>query len=208
MNDTVSNNHTAELASLVIEESNGWLEHAGNVLVTYSVHVPLHACAVGTVEGEVEDKMSTFMAPSATTGTLVATAAGGLVAAISPWTMEAVHDTGFNSSVQLMSCIAKRVPDVADSLSIDCRYNSSGCSSWTCDDDRNVLLDQEDAKYDLSAECVYSSHEKDIMCHVTVDFIVVATIIPKWAEGVCDAPALKPLFYPRIVTLFERRCYD
>jgi hypothetical protein len=190
MNGTVSNNHAAELASLVIEANDEWLEHAGNVLATYSVHVPLHACAVGTAKGEAEEKMSMFLAPSATTGTLVATAAGGLVAAISPWTMEAVHEMGFSSSVQLMSCIAKRVPDVADSLSLDCSRNSSGCSSWACDDDRNVSRDEEDAKYDLSAECVYTSHENDIMCHLTVDFIVAATIIPKWAEGFCDAPAL------------------
>jgi hypothetical protein len=179
-NDSPFDTYVAELASLVIEQRWDWREDSDNVLANYSVYVPPRACAAAAATG----KAGVFLAPSATTGTLVATGrAGRLVASVSPWTMEAGTEKGAGSSVQLISCMAHRVPLVFDGPSNGSILASGDGASWACDEDRGSARDVHDYTHDIPSNCEFSSNDDHVICRVTVDVIVTAADTPKWAAG-------------------------
>ncbi len=163
-----------ELATFVIETSSNWHEDAGNVLASYHVHVPLHACASSAEEGA-----NVFLAPSATAGTLIASGhSDTLVAAISTWTTESEHEEKKMSSVQLASCIARYM-----------KYVDNGSSaefggSWVCVHGPHQR-DFNDSAYELSADCASSSTDSGVgmICQASVHLMVTEARIPQWATG-------------------------
>jgi hypothetical protein len=149
----------AEIASFVIESSNDWREDSGTLL---------------------------FLAPSATTGTLIATGRmGRIVAAVALWTLETGQFNALNSSVQFVSCIARHVVDVSNrSPNIDSN-TSVDDSSWVCDDNYKHGHQLNDTTHDFLPECASSSFDdiEHAICHVTIHLMVTARAFPSWAEG-------------------------
>lgn len=165
----------AEIASFVIEANDAWREDSGTVLSKHSVHAPSHVCAVvGSASSAAA--VPVFLAPSATTGTLVATGRmGGLVAAVAPWTLETGQRNALSSSVQLVSCIARHLKSSA----------GDNGSSWVCDDGHEHAQSLNHTEHDFLSECASSSSDvaEEAKCHVTVHLIVTAVALPSWAEG-------------------------
>lgn len=174
----------AELASLVIEPRLDWREDGGNVLASYSVHMPPRACAAAGAPGSAAGDTGIFLAPSATTGTLIATGRENrLVAAVAPWTMEAGPERGAGSSVLLVSCLAHRSPSVPRGLSNNDILATGDGAFWICDEDHDVARDMLDSAHDIPSNCEMLALHDHEMCHATVDLMVTAAIIPKWAAG-------------------------
>jgi hypothetical protein len=169
----------------VIEANSNWHEDAGNVLVTYHVYVPLHACAAGSAANSAEAGVGVFLAPSATTGTLIARGhRNQLVAAIAPWTTESENEKKSSSSVQLASCIARYEKYVDDDSSAGFGSDQQMGGSWVCvhgPDQHNF----NDSLYELSADCNSSSIEDGgaMTCHAYVHLMVTESRIPEWATG-------------------------
>jgi hypothetical protein len=174
-----------QLASFVIEASSNWREVAGNILANHHVHIPHHACVAKPAAAE---GMPVFLAPSSTTGTLIATGRfNDLVAAVAPWTMESgSSSSAFNSSVQLTSCVARRVTNAFDGASAAKSFVSDDTGWWVCDAD-----DSFDLPRDLSSECASAAVDDygRLVCHVVVRIIVTAAAIPPWAAG-CPDPEI------------------
>jgi hypothetical protein len=165
----------------VVEPSSNWHEDAGNVLASYHVHVPLHACA-----SSAEEEAIVFLAPSATAGTLIASGHGDtLVAAISTWTTESEHEEKKMSSAQLTSCIARYLTYVENgSSSAGIGNDQQFGGSWICVHglhQRNF----NDSPYELTADCVPSSTDGGLgmICQASVHLMVTETRIPQWATG-------------------------
>jgi hypothetical protein len=156
------------------------------VLASYNVNVPSHLCAATTAWADNVTDFKVFLAPSATTGTLVALGrSDSLVAAVAPWTMEPGRGGSSSSSVQLVSCIAHRIPFVNTSTSYESSSSFDDLSAWACADGRSDTHGVHSATLDVPAQCATSLHkdsDHDI-CHVTVTFMITSFALPTWASG-------------------------
>jgi hypothetical protein len=197
-----------ELATFVVETSSNWREDAGNVLASYHVHVPLHACA-----SSAEEQAIVFLAPSATAGTLIASGhSDTLVAAISPWTTESEHEEKKMSSVQLTSCIArymKYVENGSSSAGIGSDQQFGG--SWICVHGPHQR-DFNDSAYELTADCAPSSTDGGVgmICQASVHLMVTEARIPQWATSqlsVIRWPVANPdCVYKQVLRLRRLTC--
>ncbi len=159
------------------------------MLASYNVDVPSHLCAATTGWADNVTDVKVFLAPSATTGTVVALGrSDSLVAAVAPWTMEPGRESSSSSSVQLVSCIAHRVSFVAASTSNESSRSFDDLSAWACADGRSDAHGVHGTTLDVPAECATSLHEDSdhVICHVTVTFMVTSFALPAWASGVYE----------------------